>query len=41
MLGLKKENGKMKIWAEPVPKEWWSDTSLPYEKRYPLQYQEL
>jgi succinate dehydrogenase/fumarate reductase flavoprotein subunit len=37
---LKKEDGKMKIWAEPVPKEYQGDTSLPYEVRYPLQYGE-
>jgi succinate dehydrogenase/fumarate reductase flavoprotein subunit len=37
---LKNEDGKMKLWTEPVPKEYWGDTSLPYEKRYLLQYQE-
>jgi len=37
---VKKEDEKMKIWAEPVPKEYQGDTSMPYEVRYPLQYQE-
>lgn len=35
-----KDTGAMKIWAEPVPKEYQGDRSLPYEVRYPLQYQE-
>jgi hypothetical protein len=37
---LKNEDGKMKLWTEPVPKEYWGDTSLPPDKRYLLQYQE-
>ena len=37
---LKNEDGKMKLWAEPVPKEYWGDTSLPHEKRYLLNYQQ-
>jgi succinate dehydrogenase/fumarate reductase flavoprotein subunit len=37
---VKMEDDKMKIWAEPVPKEYQGDTSLPYEVRYPLQYGE-
>jgi succinate dehydrogenase/fumarate reductase flavoprotein subunit len=36
---VRREGEKMKIWAEPVPKEYQGDTSLPYEERYPLQYQ--
>ncbi|MBW2138291.1 MAG: FAD-binding protein [Deltaproteobacteria bacterium] len=36
---LKEEDGKMKLWTEPVPKEYWGDTSLSHEERYPLQYQ--
>jgi succinate dehydrogenase/fumarate reductase flavoprotein subunit len=37
---VKKEDEKMKVWAEPVPKEYRGDTSMPYEQRYPLQYEE-
>jgi len=37
---VRKEGEKMKIWAEPVPREYRGDTSLPYEVRYPLQYGE-
>jgi succinate dehydrogenase/fumarate reductase flavoprotein subunit len=37
---LKEDAGKMKLWTEPVPKEYWGDTSMPYDKRYPLQYPE-
>jgi succinate dehydrogenase/fumarate reductase flavoprotein subunit len=37
---LKEEGGKMKLWTEPVPKESHGDTSMPYDERYPLQYQE-
>jgi succinate dehydrogenase/fumarate reductase flavoprotein subunit len=37
---LKEDAGKMKLWTEPVPKEYWGDTSMPYGKRYPLQYPE-
>jgi succinate dehydrogenase/fumarate reductase flavoprotein subunit len=36
---VRREGEKMKIWAEAVPKEYQGDTSLPYEERYPLQYQ--
>ena len=35
---LLKEEGKMKIWAEPVPKDSLGDLSMPYDQRYPLQY---
>ena len=31
---LKEEQGKMKLWKEPTPKEWWPDLSKPYEERY-------
>ncbi len=31
---LKEENGRMKVWKEPIPKEWWPDLSKPYEERY-------
>jgi succinate dehydrogenase/fumarate reductase flavoprotein subunit len=35
---LKKENGKMKLWKEPIPEEWWPDLSKPYEERYPVRF---
>ena len=35
---LQEEQGKMKLWKEPVPKEWWPDLSKPYEERYPLRF---
>lgn len=35
---LKDEGGKLKFWTVPVPKEYLGDMSLPYEKRYPLEY---
>jgi len=31
---LKEENGHMKVYKKPVPKEWWPDLTIPYEKRY-------
>ena len=31
---LKEDNGEMKLWKEPIPKEWWPDLSIPYRKRY-------
>ena len=36
---LRGEAGNMKLEAIPVPRESWGDTSLPYEKRYPLNYE--
>jgi succinate dehydrogenase/fumarate reductase flavoprotein subunit len=35
---VKEDGGKTNLWAEPVPKEYWGDTSMPDEKRYPLRY---
>jgi succinate dehydrogenase/fumarate reductase flavoprotein subunit len=35
---LKEEKGKMKLWKEPIPKEWWPDLSKPYEERYPARF---
>jgi len=29
-----KEEGRMTLFKEPVPKEWWPDLSKPYEERY-------
>lgn len=37
---VKQEDGRMKIRTVPVPKEFQGDTSMPYEKRFPLQYGE-
>jgi succinate dehydrogenase/fumarate reductase flavoprotein subunit len=35
---LKDEQGTMKVYKEPIPKEWWPDFSQPYEKRYPRMF---
>ncbi len=35
---LKEEDGRMKIWKEPIPKEWWPDLSKPYEERYSKRF---
>lgn len=35
---LKEENGEMKLWKEPIPKEWWPDLSKPYEEIYPVRF---
>jgi succinate dehydrogenase/fumarate reductase flavoprotein subunit len=35
---LKEEQGRMKVWKEPIPKEWWPDLSKPYEERYPKRF---
>jgi hypothetical protein len=32
---IKNVNGRMELSKEPVPKDWWPDSSLSYEKRYP------
>jgi hypothetical protein len=31
---LKEENGEMKAFKKPIPKEWWPELSKPYEERY-------
>jgi len=35
---LKEEQGRMKLWKEPIPEEWWPDLSKPYEERYPDRF---
>ena len=35
---LKEEQGRMKLWKEPIPKEWWPDSTKPYEERYPIRF---
>jgi succinate dehydrogenase/fumarate reductase flavoprotein subunit len=35
---IREEQGKMKLIKVPIPKEWWPDLSIPYEKRYPLRF---
>jgi len=30
-------DGQMKLSKEPIPKKWWPDLSLSYEKRYPVR----
>jgi succinate dehydrogenase/fumarate reductase flavoprotein subunit len=34
---LKQEQGKMNVWKQPIPKEWWPDLSKPYKERYPVR----
>jgi succinate dehydrogenase/fumarate reductase flavoprotein subunit len=31
---IKDEQGEMKLYKEPVPKEWWPDLTKPYQERY-------
>ncbi len=35
---LKEEDGQMKAYKKPVPKEWWPDLTKPYEERYPVRF---
>jgi succinate dehydrogenase/fumarate reductase flavoprotein subunit len=35
---LKEEQGEMKLWKKPIPKEWWPDLSTPYVERYPVRF---
>lgn len=35
---IKNEQGKMKLYKEPIPKKWWPDLSKPYEERYPTMF---
>jgi len=35
---LKQEQGEMKLFKLPIPKEWWPDLSKPYEERYELRF---
>ncbi len=35
---LKQEQGKMKLFKSPIPKQWWPDLSKPYEERYELRF---
>ena len=35
---LKEEQGQMKAFKRPIPKEWWPDLSKPYEERYPSRF---
>ena len=35
---LREDDGKMKAFKKPIPKEWWPDLSKPYEERYPLRF---
>ena len=37
---IKKENGVMTVFKEPIPEEWWPDLSKPYEERYPMRLPE-
>jgi succinate dehydrogenase/fumarate reductase flavoprotein subunit len=32
---LKEEQGRMKLWKEPIPRQWWPDLSKPLEVNYP------
>jgi succinate dehydrogenase/fumarate reductase flavoprotein subunit len=35
---LKEEQGRMRLWKEPIPKKWWPNLSKPYEERYPRRF---
>ncbi len=35
---LKEENGEMKAFTKPIPREWWPDLSRPYSERYPNKF---
>ncbi|UCG65843.1 MAG: FAD-binding protein [Deltaproteobacteria bacterium] len=35
---LKEEQGKMQLFKEPLPKEWWPDLSKSYEERYDYRF---
>ena len=35
---LKQDQGEMKTYKLPIPKEWWPDLSKPYEERYELRF---
>ncbi len=35
---LQERDGSMKLWKEPIPKQWWPDLSLPYDERYPRRF---
>lgn len=35
---LKEEDGEMKLFKQPIPKEWWPDLSKSYEERYPVRF---
>jgi succinate dehydrogenase/fumarate reductase flavoprotein subunit len=35
---LRLEEGKMKLWKEPIPEKWWPDSSKPYGERYPKKF---
>jgi succinate dehydrogenase/fumarate reductase flavoprotein subunit len=35
---LKEEDGRMKVFKKPIPREWWPDLKKPYEERYPTRF---
>lgn len=35
---LRDDEGRMKVFKEVIPEEWWPDLSLPYEERYPHMF---
>ncbi|MFC2070172.1 FAD-dependent oxidoreductase [Chloroflexota bacterium] len=35
---LKEKQGRMILFKEPVPEQWWPDLSKPYEERYPGRF---
>jgi succinate dehydrogenase/fumarate reductase flavoprotein subunit len=35
---MREEEGNLKIWKEPIPREWWPDLTLPYKERYPKRF---
>jgi succinate dehydrogenase/fumarate reductase flavoprotein subunit len=35
---IKEVNGKMTLYKKQIPKEWWPDLTIPYEKRYTTRF---
>jgi succinate dehydrogenase/fumarate reductase flavoprotein subunit len=35
---IKEIDGNMTVYGEPIPEKYWPDTSLSYEKKYPIRF---
>jgi succinate dehydrogenase/fumarate reductase flavoprotein subunit len=35
---MRREEGRLKLWKEPVPQKWWPDLAQPYALRYPRRF---
>jgi succinate dehydrogenase/fumarate reductase flavoprotein subunit len=35
---IQERGGRMALWKEPIPKQWWPDFSRPYEELYPRRF---